>query len=63
MIVDNIIMIFMDMKCFKEVKFKYRIKFANNFREWKLSVVIFSPLFSIGGFVGFLILNTEFMFT
>ena len=28
--VDDIIMIFMDMECFKEVQFKYRVGFANN---------------------------------
>ena len=32
-IVDNIIMIFMDVECFREVQFKYRAGFPNNFMK------------------------------
>ena len=61
--VDIIIMIFMDMECFKEVKFKYRVGSANNFSRIKAKVVVIFPaMFSNGRFVGFLILNTEFIF-
>ena len=43
----------MNMECFKEVKFKYRIGFANNYRRIKIkNVVIFPALFSNDGFVG-----------
>ena len=62
--VDNIIMIFMDMKCFKEEKFKYRVVFANNFSRIKIkNVVIWPEMLSNDWFVGFLISNAEFMFT
>ena len=51
------------MVCFKEIKFEYRGGFANNFGRMKIkSVVIIPAMFSNGGFVGFLISNTEFMF-
>ena len=54
---NMIIMIVMDMECFEEVEFKYRVWFANNFSRLK----VFSAIFSNGGFVGFLISNSDFM--
>ena len=61
--VHNIILIFMDMECFKEVQFKYRVGFANNFGRTKIKgLVTFPAMFSSGGFIGFLISNTEFVF-
>ena len=61
--VNDIIMIFMDMVSLKEIKFENRGMFANNFGRMKnKSVVIFPATFSNGRFVGFFILNTEFMF-
>ena len=36
-------MIFMDMICFKEVKFEYRGGFANNFGRMKIKSVITDP--------------------
>ena len=56
-----IIMTFTDVECFKGVKFKYRIRFANYFEELKLSVVIFPAMFSNDWFVGFLISNIIFI--
>ena len=61
--VDNIIMIFMDMECMMDLKFKYRAGLTNNFSRMKIkNVVIFPAVFSKDGFVGFLISNAEFMF-
>ena len=58
-------MIFMDTECFKKVKFKYRLGFANNSSRMKIDSVFFyfPAMPSNGEFVGFLISNTEFMFT
>ena len=48
--IDKIIMIFMDVECFKEIMFKYRVGFANNFSRIKIkNVVIFPAIFSSGG--------------
>ena len=56
-------MIIMDMECFNEVKFKYKFGFANNFSRMKIkSEIIFPAMFSNGGFIGFLISKTEFVF-
>ena len=61
--VNDIAMIFMDMVCFKEIKFEYRGGFANNFGRMKIkSVVIFPAVFSNSGFVSFLISDIKFMF-
>ena len=56
-------MIFMDMEYFKEVVFKYRVAFANNFSRMKIKgVVIFLAMLTNGLFVGFVTSNTEFVF-
>ena len=56
-------MIFKDKECFKKVQFKYRVEFANNFGRMKIKgVVAFPAIFSNGGFIGFLISNSEFVF-
>ena len=51
----------MDMECFKEIKFKYRVRSANNLSKIKIkTVVIFLTMFSNGWYLGFFILNLEF---
>ena len=61
--VNDIIRIFMDMVCFKEIKFENRGGFANNFGRMKIkSVVIFPAVFSNSRFVSFLISGIEFVF-
>ena len=58
--VDNIIMNFLEY--FNEVTFKYRVRFANNFSKMKIKrLFIFPAMLCNGGFVGFMISNTEFM--
>ena len=53
----------MGMKWFKDVQFKYRVGSANNFGRMKIKdVVTFPAMFNNGGFIGFLISNTELMF-
>ena len=45
--VNDIIMTFMDMVCFNEIKFEYRGGFVNNFGRMKIeSVDIFPAVFS-----------------
>ena len=61
--VDIIIMIFMDMECFREVQFEYRVRFANNFNRMKIKgMSTFPAMFNSAGFIGFLISNTKFVF-
>ena len=53
----------MDIVRFKEIEFKYSVGFANNFGRLIIkSVVTFPAMLSNGGFIGFLISNTEFVF-
>ena len=53
---------FMDMECFKEINFKYRVKSAIDFRRIKFKrVVFFSVLFRNDRFIAFLMLNTKYM--
>ena len=60
----NNIMIFVDMECYKEVEFKYRVGSANDFsRIWTKNAVIFPASLNNNWFDTFLVSKIKFMFT
>ena len=44
MAIDDIIIIFVNMVCFKEVQFEYRGGFANNIGRMKIKGVVIFPV-------------------